>query len=454
MESEIQRWQPEQQQQEQYKFCSGRPGFYTKPSTGSPEGPFIRSLPGLPVFYREYMMQDEVSPAISIDDIFAAYHECRKHKRGRTGALQFEVDLEKNLVGLWQDIHNGTWSPGPSTVFIVDKPVKREIFAAAFRDRIIHHLVINRLNPLFEKAFIHDSYSCRVGKGTHFGIARVHRFSRRCSQNGMIRAWVLKIDIRGYFMHINRNILFAKLSQFIDKQYHEPDKEQIRELCRIIIFNDPTEHCIRHSPPESWRGLPAGKSLFSAEKDCGLPIGNLTSQIFANFYLTEFDHFIKSQCGVRFYGRYVDDCVIIHQSKGFLLSLLPKLRHYLMLERGLALHPKKIYLQPCVHGVKFLGCFIKPSHIVVHHRTITNFVHSLGVYNALARDHKPDKEELAAFISSVNSYLGIMKHYKTYKKRQAILHNHIAPSWYKLVVLSAGYCKIQKRGNTSKRRIA
>jgi hypothetical protein len=315
-------------------------------------------------------MQPELFPAISIDDIFAAYHDCRKHN---------------------------------------------------------------------------DSYSCRVGKGTHFGIARVHRFCRRCSQSGGVCAWVLKIDIRGYFMHINRNILFTKLSLFIDKQYHAPDKEQITELCRLIIFNDPTENCIRHSPPEAWRGLPADKSLFSAAKNCGLPIGNLTSQIFANFYLNEFDHFIKNQCGMRFYGRYVDDCVIIHQSKGFLVSLIEKLQHYLMSELGLTLHPKKIYLQPCGHGVKFLGCFIKPSHIVVHHRTVTNFTRSLRMHNALALDHKPDRQEFAAFISSVNSYLGIMKHYKTYRKRQAVLHNNISPFWYKHVDLSEGCCKIQRK---------
>ncbi|MDR1586439.1 MAG: RNA-directed DNA polymerase [Treponema sp.] len=390
------------------------------------------------------MMQGELFPAISIDDIFAAYHECRKHKRGRTGALQFEVDLEKNLVELWQELLRGDWSPGPSTVFIVTKPVTREIFAASFRDRIVHHLIISRLNHLFEKTFIRDSYSCRVGKGTHFGIARVHRFGRRCSQNGIIRAWVLKLDICGYFMNINRDILFAKLSLFIDRRYHAPDKEPIKELCRLIIFNDPTANCIRHSPQEAWHGLPAGKSLFTTAKNCGLPIGNLTSQIFANFYLNEFDHFIKSRCGVRFYGRYVDDCVIVHHSKDFLVALIAKLRHFLMSELGLTLHPKKIYLQPCGHGVKFLGCFIKPSHIVVHHRTIANFTRSLSMYNALALDHKPDKKELTSFISSVNSYLGIMKHYKTYKKRRAVLLNNIAPHWHKLVSLSEGYCKIEK----------
>jgi retron-type reverse transcriptase len=384
--------------------------------------------------------------AITIDDIFTAYHDCRKHKRGRTGALQFEVDLEKNLVELWREIRDGTWKPGPSTVFIVHKPVTREIFAASFRDRIVHHLVISRLNNLFEKSFIYDSYSCRIGKGTHFGINRIHRFGRRCSQNGAVRAWVLKIDIRGYFMHINRDILFSKLASFIDRTYHRNDKKQIEELCRLIIFNDPTEDCIRHSPPDAWRNLPADKSLFSIhEKNCGLPIGNLTSQIFANFYLNEFDHFIKKQCGVTFYGRYVDDCVIVHHSKRFLIQLIKKLKFYLISNLGLILHPKKIYLQPCAQGVKFLGCFIKPSHIVIHHQTIKNFTHSVNIHNTLAADHKPDKKELSAFISSVNSYLGIMKHYRTYRKREAVLHKTISPLWYKHIELVSGYRKIKRR---------
>jgi hypothetical protein len=287
--------------------------------------------------------------AITIDDIFAAYHDCRKHKRSRTGALQFEIDLEKNLVELWREITNGTWKPGPSTVFIVNKPVTREIFAASFRDRIVHHLVISRLNHLFEKSFIYDSYSCRTGKGTHFGINRIHRFGRRWSQNGAVRAWVLKIDIRGYFMHINRDILFSKLVSFIDNKYHRGDKEQIKELCRL------------------------------------------------------------------------------------------------MAKLGLTLHPKKIYLQPCSQGVKFLGCFIKPSHIVIHHQTIKNFTRSVSVHNALAADHKPGKKEVAAFISSVNSYLGIMKHYRTYRKREAVLNKTISPLWYKHIELVPGYCKITKR---------
>ena len=379
--------------------------------------------------------------AIPLEDIFNAYYECRKHKRNRTGALQFEVDLESNLVELWEEINSGTWKPRPSTVFIVDKPVIREIFAASFRDRVVHHLVIGRLNDIFEKVFIYDSYSCRKYKGTHFGVSRAARFIRRCSP-----AWVLKIDIRGYFMSINRKILYRKLEALINEHYHAFDKERIKELCQIIIFNDPTQNCIFHSPSVFWKQLPKDKSLFTAKRNCGLPIGNLTSQVFANFYLTEFDHFIKKQCGIRNYGRYVDDCIMVHPSRAFLKKLIPDIQKYLQNNLELNLHSKKVYLQPCHSGVKFLGCFIKPSHIVINHRTLKNFKKALFIHNKLAIDHKPDKDERSAFISSVNSYLGILKHYKTYRQRRHIIKNHISPFWYKQITFaSSEFGKIIKR---------
>ncbi|MDR1507572.1 MAG: hypothetical protein LBI67_10775 [Treponema sp.] len=230
------------------------------------------------------------------------------------------------------------------------------------------------------------------------------------------------------------------------RSIYRANKCKEKELCHKIIFNDPVKDCIRHSPAKAWEGLPQDKSLFSTKENCGLPIGNLTSQIFANFYLTEFDHFIKKQCNIAFYGRYVDDCVIVHTSRAFLKRLIRQLQIYLHESLGLSLHPKKIYLQPCKNGVPFLGCFIKPSHIVVKHRTINNFRDALARYNALAADHKPKKNERSAFIASVNSYLGILKHYKTFKKRENMLHTGISPLWYKHTVLCAGYNKVIAKG--------
>jgi len=395
----------------------------------------------LELFNDIQLFQNKVCETIQLEDLFEAYYECRKNKRNRTGALQFELDLENNLIELWREINSGIWEPRSSTVFIVDKPVIREIFAASFRDRVVHHLVIGKLNDSFEKYFIFDSYSCRKGKGTHFGVSRAESFIRNCD-----RGWVLKIDIRGYFMSINRNILYEKLELFINKNYHAPDKNKIKELCRIIVFNDPVNNCIYHSPSVLWNQLPNDKSLFSAGKDCGLPIGNLTSQVFANFYLTEFDHFIKRECSIKNYGRYVDDCLFVHSSRFFLKKLILKIKKYFLDNLELTVHPRKIYLQPCRNGVKFLGCFIKPTHTVINNRTINNFKNSLNLNNKIAEDHKPEKEECSEFISSVNSYLGILKHYKTYRKRKNIVMKHISPFWYKHITFSGTeFTKIIKR---------
>jgi len=378
---------------------------------------------------------------ISLEDIFLAYYDCRKNKRKKPGAREFEIDLEADLIRLWEDINKGNWQPGCSTVFIVKDPVVREIFAAPFRDRIVHHLVINKINPLFERVFINDSYSCRVGKGTHFGVARAEKYIRRY-KNG----YVLKLDIQGYFMNISRDILYNKLQTFINENYLQPDKEIILQLVEKIVKNDPTIGCVFNSPPEDWSALPRDKSLFHTAKNCGIPIGNLTSQIFANFYLNDLDHFVRSLSGMKFYGRYVDDCILVHTSGYYLKGIIPYIRGYLHNELGLTLHPKKIYLQPCCKGVKFLGCFIKPTHTVTNHRTIKNFKHRLFWANKLVVDHKPSKREVERFVSSVNSYLGIMKHYKTFEKRWMLLENHISTLWKKHIKVSiARFDKIVRR---------
>ncbi len=140
---------------------------------------------------------------------------------------------------------------------------------------MVHHLIINKLNPLFEKAFIVDSYACRAGKGTHFGIQRVDRFIRKCSRNYSQDCYVLKLDIQGFFMHINKTVLFSKLQRFIDRKYQHTDKVLLLELCQKIIDYNPTQHCIIKSKCSQWQDLPTNKSLFHSAMDSGLPIGNL-----------------------------------------------------------------------------------------------------------------------------------------------------------------------------------
>jgi len=287
----------------------------------------------------------DLKPAIELDGLFEAYFDCRNNKRNTLNALAFEVDYEANLLKLCAEINNGSYQPGKSIAFIVNKPIKREIFAADFRDRVVHHLIVNKLDPLFEKAFIYDSYACRASKGTHLGIKRVDRFIRQCSQNYTKDCYVLKLDVKGFFMHINKTLLLAELHAFIEQKYQSADKALLLELCQKTIDYDPTQNCIVKSKRREWQGLPPDKSLFHSAIHCGLPIGNLTSQVFANFYMNPFDHFIKHDLGIRYYGRYVDDFVLVHQDKEYLKSLDPLIKTTLHDRLQLTLHPKKIYLQ-------------------------------------------------------------------------------------------------------------
>ncbi|MFY9308763.1 MAG: reverse transcriptase domain-containing protein [Bacteroidia bacterium] len=392
---------------------------------------------------------------VTLEELFHAYYDCRSNKRNTANSIAFELNYESKLIRLCEEINNGSYTPGRSIAFIVEKPVKREIFAADFRDRVVHHLIINKLNPLFEKQFIYDSYSCRVNKGTHFGIKRVTRFIRQCSQNYQLPCYILKLDIEGFFMHIDKEILFTALHSFINEKYTHPDKELILELCKKIIFNDPTKNCFIKGKKSDWNNLPSAKSLFNSPVNCGLPIGNLTSQIFANFYLDGFDHYIKNNlsvassrqrdCGDRImYGRYVDDFVIVHNDKEYLKSLIPNIQYFLLTTLHLNLHPRKIYLQPCENGVKFLGAVIKPGRTYIASRTKGNFYNAIVRWNKLLKENnnKLSAEDLNLFLSSMNSYLGIMKHYETYKLRKKMLLQHLSGYFWNDIYISGGYSKL------------
>jgi len=395
------------------------------------------------------LLQD-LKPTIELSELFEAYFDCRSNKRNTLNALAFEVDYETNLLKLCTEINDGSYQPGKSIAFIVNKPVKREIFAADFRDRVVHHLIVSKLNPLFEKAFIYDSYACRNGKGTHLGIQRVDRFIRQCSRNYTTDCHVLKLDIKGFFMHINKVILFRELQSFIGQKYLNDDKELLVDLCDKIIFYDPAKNCIIKSKRNAWQGLPSDKSLFYSAPQCGLPIGNLTSQVFANFYMNRFDHFIKDDLDIRYYGRYVDDFILVHQDKEHLKSLIYIIRTFLQDELQLTLHPNKIYLQHYSKGVQFLGAVIKPHRIYIANRTKGNFFNAIQQQNALVKEHKPTKEQQDSFLSCMNSYLGIMKHYKSQKLRKRLLFKNLSARWWNRVYLSGGIAKFVLKQKTIK----
>lgn len=196
---------------------------------------------------------------------------------------------------MFDEIIECCYEPKPSICFIVDRHVKREIFAADFRDRIVHHLNYNNISPIFEKSFINDSYSCRKNKGTHYGIKRIDHFIRSCSQNYRKVCYILKLDLSGYFMAINKPLLFKKVKSELIKHADKIDfdLELILSLIEKTIFNDLWKNCLIRGSKKDGKGLPKTKNLFHARKNYGLPIGNLTSQLFGNVYLNEFDHFVK-----------------------------------------------------------------------------------------------------------------------------------------------------------------
>ena len=376
------------------------------------------------------MRQLELFPKheIPLEDVFQAYYDCRKHKRKSRQACAFELDLEENLVMLWRQLQDGTYSIGPSTGFVVDKPVKREIFAAAFRDRIVHHLLVNALNPILEKQLVYDCYACREGKGTHFGIQRLDHFMRSCSDNYQVEAWALKLDIKGFFMCIDRSVLYARLEAYVIGKYMKPDRDTILHYSRMVIFNDPTHNCIVKSPRSAWKNLDPDKSLFNAKQGCGLPIGNLTSQVFANFYLSFADHYIKHRLGIRYYGRYVDDMVLVHINRYYLRFCVSMIRSYLSDRMGLRLHPKKTRIQRVGQGIPFLGCSMQVGHINAGRRWIRNWKQAILDGNRLIVDHKPTRYDKQTYRDAMNSYLGLLIHYNTHRLRYTYLRS-IHPLW-------------------------
>lgn len=381
---------------------------------------------------------------VELTDLFEAYFDCRKNKRKTINALAFELDYEHNLIELCNDINNGTYQISRSIAFIVNKPVKREIFAADFRDRIVHHYIVKRINPLLENYFIHDSYSCREGKGTQYGIRRLYTNIWQCSNGYRQDAYILKLDIEGFFMHIDKALLRERLTRFLEEQYFGNDKKIVIRLCRQIVDNDPTEHCVVKGGKRSWEGLPKSKSLFWVGKDKGLPIGNLTSQVFANFYLDPLDKFVTQALGVKYYGRYVDDFVLVHEDKEFLLGQIPKIARFLENHLLLKLHSKKIYFQHFSKGVKFIGAVVLPHRIYIANRTKGNCWQSISKYNEIVRDHYPSKDEIKAFQQSINSYFGFMCHYKTYNIRKKMLR-HFSAYWWNHVYMKKGYVALKRK---------
>lgn len=380
---------------------------------------------------------------VSLEDLIEAYYLCRKNKRNTAYAVDFELNYEQNLINLYNEINSGSYRTDRYTAFIVKRPVVREIFAASFRDRIVHHLIINELNHLFERQFIFDSYGCRKNRGTLFGIKRVDRFIRSCSRNHTVPSYILKLDIKNFFVNIDKEILYKNLKNFILDKYLG-DSQQLLKLCHLIIFTNPTANSLIKGSLRDWQELAPGKSLFMVDnKQQGLPIGNLTSQIFSNFYLDAFDHFVKHNLKVKYYGRYMDDMVIVHPSKKFLKSLINIIADWLKNNLKLEIHPQKTYLASASCGVKFLGVRILPRQIILDRRLKKNFFAKTKNWNNIAATEEfLEKATKRKIVSSINSYLGNMKHHNSFYYRRYVINKNLGVKFRKEFCIAGDYKKI------------
>lgn len=347
-----------------------------------------------------------------LTDIFKAYYQARSNKRNTHSQVRFERNLSFNLTTLYDEILERTYRPERSMCFIIRDPVQREVFAASFRDRIIHHYLYNQLEPVFEPAFIYDSYSCRKGKGTLFGIERLEHHIRSCSENYHKQCFALKLDIEGYFMNMDRSLLFDMLLFRIDslascgRLPEEFDYDTVLFLLRQVVFLDPTKGCRIKGQLSDWRGLPDSKSLFKSAPGCGLPIGNLTSQLFSNVYLNELDQYVKRDLGFHHYGRYVDDFYIIDESCDRLSAAVPLVADFLSNRLRLNLNYRKVKIIPVECGVPFLGAVVSPDGRHLSRKSTRRIEHRR--MDSLCCERNP-----FALEAIVNSYSGYLGHFNT-----------------------------------------
>lgn len=326
-----------------------------------------------------------------LEEVYTRLLEChvkaRKGKRKTLDEHRFEVNLFENLLILAREIIEFKYEPSPGVAFIVQRPVVREIFAAPYRDRIIHHLIFSCVEPYWENHFIYNSCSCRKGKGTLFGIRQVEKYVRKATRNYTEEAEVFKYDLSGYFMSLPRRALYYKAIKGLNEQF-KGQKNNIwyrwlKYLWRKIIMDDPTVGVKIRGSEKDWSKLPRCKSLFFQPKGQGIVIGNLTSQLLSNIYLNDFDHYMKDVNPGCYYVRYVDDFMIIANKKycDRVKSLEGAMRVKLT-DANLRINEKKTYHQDIKHGIAFLGVVIYPWRTVIGKRLKKNMKIACGRYRA------------------------------------------------------------------------
>ena len=319
-----------------------------------------------------------------------AYLDCRRTKRNSASALSFEAHLESNLCDLHEDLVSGAYRPGRSTCFVTLRPKPREIWAAGFRDRVVHHLLHNRISPRFYRSFTADSCACIPGRGTLYAAQRLEAQARSVTQNWTRAAHYLKCDLSNFFVAIDKHILAAQLLPRIEGSWWQA-------LAETVLFHDPRADVDVRSPAAVMRLVPPHKSLFNAPADTGPPIGNLSSQFFANVHLDALDQFAKHKLRAPRYVRYVDDFVFVHESSAVLSDWLRRVTAFLPQRLGAHINPRKTVLQPVSRGIDFVGHILRPFHRTPRANALPN---------ALRRIKETSDD---ALFEVLNSYFGLFR---------------------------------------------
>ncbi|MCX6766491.1 MAG: reverse transcriptase domain-containing protein [Candidatus Moranbacteria bacterium] len=314
--------------------------------------------------------------------MFLAWREFSSGKMKKSDVLEFEFNIEDNLFHLHRELADMTYQHSHYTAFNVCDPKLRRIHKACVKDRVLHHAVFRILYPIFDKSFVFDSYSCRIGKGTHRAVARLGKFCRKLGRNNTRNIFALKCDVRKFFDSVDQDILLGLINKKI------PDGNAIWLVEKIIKSFEP-----------------------------GLPLGNVTSQLFANIYLNELDQFVKRELKEKYYLRYCDDFLTLNRDKGYLEKLIFPVREFLKKELKLELHPNKVSIRKYRQGVDFLGYVVLPNHTILRTKTKKRILRKIKEKRFLLREDLISEEK---FGQSLQSYLGILTHCRGHNIKKQI----------------------------------
>jgi len=351
---------------------------------------------------------------ISLENLFLTWQEFLSGKKKKKDVQEFGRDLADNILALHEDLSNKTYEHGGYESFYVNDPKRRHIHKAAVRDRLLHHAIYRILYSFFDKTFIADSYSCRLNKGTHRALNCFRAMAGQVGKNHTRTVWVLKCDIKKFFASIDHEILLNILKEYI------LDKNILWLLKNVVdSFGSDEIATLPPTPSHQGRGDITGgiaaprQGGARNDKNVGLPLGNLTSQLFANVYMNVymnvFDQWVKHKLKAEYYLRYADDFVFLSENREHLLDVIPRIKKFLTEELKLTLHPDKIFLKTIYSGVDFLGWVNFPRHRVLRRTARRRMLAHIS--------ENPTQETL-------QSYLGLLKHGDTLGVRRQVLINY------------------------------